>query len=269
MDNTLSKATHHSTRASDGVELSFRVLGDGPRTALLIHGWMVSGLVYDDFLEALGADGLRLIIPDLRGTGRSGRPEGGYTIEQYARDVEAVADAADARSFVLVGHSMGGQIAQWLAATLTDRVLGAVLLCPVPASGAPLPAETLAMFRSSGGDRAKQGGILDYVCKELPPASRERLLDAAVTIPPICIAQACEAWAGASFAEKLSAIKAPTLLVGSDDPALPLDFLKQTVAAAIPGASYAYLPGPGHYIQVERPREVAALVRAFLAALRP
>lgn len=267
MDSILSRATYHTTKAGDGIELAYRVLGGGPRTVLLIHGWMSSGVVYDDFIEALGADGLRLVIPDLRGTGRSGKPDGGYSIEQFARDVETVADAADARSFVLVGHSMGGQIAQWLAATLTDRVLGAVLLCPVPASGAPLPAETLALFRSSGGDRAKQGGILDFVCKELPPASRERLLDAAGAIPPVCITQVCEAWAGASFADKLSAVKAPTLLVGCDDPALPLDFLKQTIAAVIPGAGWAYLPGPGHYIQVERPREVAALVRAFLAAL--
>lgn len=255
--------------ASDGTKLSYRVIGDGPLTVLLIHGWMVSGAIFNELVSALGTEGLRLIVPDLRGTGGSDRPDGGYTIEQYGLDVMAVADAAGARSFVVVGHSMGGQIAQWLAATSPERVLGAVLLCSVPASGAPLPPEVRALFQSSGGDRAKQGGIVSNVCKDISPEAKERLLDDAATIPATCIEQAFRAWADASFAEKLGAIKAPTLVVTTDDPALPSEFLKQTIAAVIPGAGFAYLPGPGHYLPVERPREAAAIVRAFLAALRP
>lgn len=256
-------------RASDGIELSYRVLGEGPLDVILVHGWMVSGAVYNDLLATLGTEGLRLIIPDLRGTGASGRPDKGYTIEQYASDVISVADAVGARSFVIVGHSMGGQIAQWIAASHPDRVRGAVLLCAVPASGAPLPDAVRALFRSSGGDRVKQSGILDNVCKELAPAAKERLLDDAASIPATCIEQAFDAWSQAAFTDKVRAIKAPTLVVGDDDPALPVEFLKQAIVSVIPGAGFAYLPGPGHYIQVERPRETAALLRAFFTALRP
>ncbi len=132
----------------DGVEISYRSFGGGPTTVILVHGWMVSGAVYDDLISALGVsqedpplttrDRLRLVIPDLRGAGRSGRPEGGYTVAQYADDVLAVADAVRAESFVIVGHSMGGLIAQWIAAERPERVQGAVLLCPVPASGVQL-----------------------------------------------------------------------------------------------------------------------------------
>src|SRR5262245_1511379 len=122
----------HAVTSSDGTQLSYRVVGSGPIDVVLVHGWMVSGAVFDELIEALGTDGVRIVAPDHRGTGRSGQPDGGYSIEQYARDVLAVADAAGATKFVVVGHSMGGQIAQWLAATAPDRVLGAVLLCPVP-----------------------------------------------------------------------------------------------------------------------------------------
>jgi non-heme chloroperoxidase len=69
------------------------------------------------------------------------------------------------------------------------------------------------------------------------------------------------------FAERLSAIKAPTLVVATDDPFLPPAFLRQAVVSLIRGARLAVLPGPGHYVQVERPRETAALLEAFLAGL--
>jgi non-heme chloroperoxidase len=259
----------HKITASDGVALSYRSFGDGPRTVLLVHGWMVSGAVYDDLLPILGTSGLRLIVPDLRGTGGSGGGEGGYTIEQYARDVIAVADAAGARSFVIVGHSMGGQIAQWIAATHPERVLGSVLLCPVPASGLPLPDDARGLFQSSPGNREAQRTILGLACKELSPSSTDRLLDDAAKIGAPCILGALTAWTAGGFADKLGATKAPTLVIATDDPFLPPAFLQQAIVSLIPGAGLAHLPGPGHYPQVERPRETAALLRAFLTALRP
>ena len=261
----------HTLTSSDGTQLSYRVAGDGPVDVVLVHGWMVSGAVFDDLVEALGEGGLRLIIPDHRGAGASGQPgqlEGGYTIEQYARDVLAVADAAGAARFVVVGHSMGGQIAQWLAATAPDRVIGAVLLCPVPASGMALPDEARGLFRNSAGSREMQGTILKLACKDLPDHARERLLDDAGRIPAACIQGAFDAWTGASFADKLGAVRAPLLVVATDDPFLPPDFLRKAVVSLVPRAGLAYVPGAGHYPQVERPRETAAVLRAFLTALR-
>ncbi|HNK47222.1 MAG TPA: alpha/beta hydrolase, partial [Pseudomonadota bacterium] len=99
----------HSVHSQD-VSIAYRVIGAGPRDVMLVHGWMVSGAVYDDLVGALDTEGLRLILVDLRGSGKSGRPQSGYTIEQYAKDVLAVADAVGSRKFMLVGHSMGGQI---------------------------------------------------------------------------------------------------------------------------------------------------------------
>lgn len=253
--------------ASDGVELAYRTFGTGSTSVILIHGWMVSGAVYDDLVEALGTDGLRLIVPDLRGTGRSGSADGTYTIEQYAKDVLAVADALGARTFALVGNSMGGQIAQWIAATAPDRVLGAVLLCSVPASGMALPEEARGLFRNSAQSREMQQTILGLASKQLEGGARDRLLDDAGTIAPACIQGAFDAWTGASFAGMLGEIRAAVLVVGTDDPFLPQDFLRKAISSQIKRASLVYLPGPGHYPQVERPRETAAVVRAFLTPL--
>lgn len=252
---------------SQDVHISYRVIGAGSRDVILIHGWMVSGAVYDDLIAALDTEGLRLIVVDLRGSGKSGRPSSGFTIEQYATDVLAVADAVGCSKFMLVGHSMGGQIAQWIAATRPDRVSGMVLLCPVPASGIPLPADAQALFRNCGQNRGMQQTILSLACKQLTDEARERLLDDAQGVSVDCIAQAFDAWMTGGFSDRLGAIQTPTLVVATDDPFLPPPYLRQAVVSLIRGARLAILPGPGHYVQVERPRETAALLESFLAAL--
>lgn len=268
----------HTLTSRDGTPLSYRTFGGGPTTVILVHGWMVSGAVYEDLVDALGVsredpkltltkDRLRLVIPDLRGTGKSDKPESGYTIAKYAEDVLAVADAVRADKFVVVGHSMGGQIAQWLAATSPDRIRGAILLCPVPAGGMPLPEDAQALFRGSGQNRQLQGTILGLACKDISDAARERLLDDAACVPVACIQQAFDAWTAGGFADKLGSIRAPTLVVATDDPFLTPDLLRNHIVSHIPRADLVYLPGAGHYVQVERPRETAAVIRSFLTAL--
>jgi pimeloyl-ACP methyl ester carboxylesterase len=228
---------------------------------------MVSGAVYNDILEGFDLDGVRLIVPDLRGAGGSGKPEGGYTLERHAKDVLAVADHERAESFVVVGHSMGGQIAQWIAAAHPARVSGVVLLCTVPAAGMQLPDDARGLFRGSAGSREAQTTILNLACTSLSEASRSRLLDDAAGVAAPAIQEGFDAWTGGGFADRLSQVRAPTLVVATDDPFLKPDFLRQTVASQIKGARLAVLPGAGHYPQVERPRETAAILQAYLAGL--
>lgn len=250
----------------DGVELAFRVVGCGSRDVFLIHGWLLSSLVYDDLIGKLDTAGLRLIIPDLRGAGRSSRPDHGYTIERYAADVLAIADRLGSRSFVAVGHAMGGQIAEFLAATNPSHVAGLMLLCPIPSRGMVLPEPLRTMFRGCGQNRVVQQAVLALACKELPDAKRERLLDDSDKVPSRIIEQSFDAWVS-GYSNMVPTIKAPTLVVGTDDPFLPHALLYETVVAPIPGARLAVVPGPGHYVQVERPGETAALLQAFLAGL--
>ncbi len=254
-----------TTTTNDGVKLAVQVHGDGPRTVIAVHGWMVSGRVYDDLAAALDKTGLRLVVPDLRGAGGSDKPDTGYTIERYAADILQLADELGARSFTLIGHSMGGTICQWIAAHAPGRVQGMVLLCPVPASGLPLPPEALGLFRNATTAEA-HGTILGMACTNLSEAGRAHLLAAAATVPAACIAEALDAWTGASFADELAAVTAPTLVVATDDPFLPPAFLRQAVAEPLRGR-LTVLHGAGHYVPVERAAETALLVEAFIAGL--
>lgn len=251
--------------SSDQTSLHYRVIGDGPRNVLLVHGWMVSGAVFDELVEKLDTTGLRLVIPDLRGSGGSAAPASGYTLEQHGRDVLAVADHAGLERFTVVGHSMGGQIAQWVAAQEPSRVEGLVLLNTVPASGLPLPPDAAGLFRTSAGDREKQKMILGMACKQLTEAALERLLKDAGAVSRASIEGSFDAWTGGGIEAKLASITAPTLVLATDDAFLPPAFLREKVVSLIRGARLAYLPGPGHYPQVERSAETAALLTAFLA----
>ncbi|MFP2905854.1 alpha/beta fold hydrolase [Pyxidicoccus sp. 3LFB2] len=258
-----------TTSASDGTSLHYRVLGDGPRNVVLVHGWMVSGAVWNSMLERMDLTGLRLIVPDGRGTGQSGKPTGGYTLQGLAQDVLAVADAAGAKRFTVVGHSMGGQLAQWVAAQEPSRVEAMLLANPVPAAGLPLPPDAAGLFRTSAGNREKQSTIVNLSCKQLTPEALEAMLkDGANTSAP-AIENIFDAWTKGGFADKLSAITAPTLVLATDDGFLPPAFLRDAVVNPIRRARLAYLPGPGHYPQVERPVEMAAMLTAFLAGSSP
>ena len=253
--------------AADKTQIHYRTVGEGPRTVVLVHGWMVSGAVWNDFIELVDTTGLKLVVPDLRGAGgtKSEQPASAYSLEQHARDVLAVVQHVGAERFTLIGHSMGGQLAQWIASEVPERVEALALVNSVPASGIPLPPEAVGLFRTSAGSREKQSAILGMACKQLPAGSLEKLLADSAAVSEGSIVGSFDAWTAGGFAERLARIAAPTLVVATDDPFLPPAFLRQAVVQPIRGARMAHLPGPGHYPQVERPHETAALLGAFLA----
>lgn len=253
--------------SSEGVEIEVRVFeGQGP-SVVLVHGWMMSGHVWDPVIERLQARGVRVVVPDLRGCGHSERSQSPYTLDRFAEDVSAVIrDCADDRP-VLVGHSMAGQIVQLVAARDGGDISGLVLLNTVPLAGLPLPDEAAGLFRSAAGSRDVQATILDLACTSLTPDERSRLLDVAATVEDRCVAEGLEAWMAGGSVTELARIRVPTLVVATDDPFLPAAFLQQAVVDRIARANLVHLPGAGHYPIAERPAETAALLQAFRAGM--
>src|SRR5256885_3429188 len=108
--------------------------GDPPG-ALLMHGIGNYGRYWDLFADAIGGR-LRLVAPDARGHGESGRPASGYAPDDFASDALAVLDRVGIERAVVVGHSMGGLHSINLAARHPERVQALVI---VDASPDPLP----------------------------------------------------------------------------------------------------------------------------------
>jgi non-heme chloroperoxidase len=247
-----------------GAGVAYRECGDGPQAVILVHGWLASGRVWDDLLDELDLDGLRVVVPDLRGTGASPKPAGGYTLDAFADDVEDVVRRARLDDYVLVGHSMGAQVAQLVAARRPARARGLVLICPVPLTGLPVPADAAGLMRGCGGDRDAQHTIHAMASRRLSADAHERMLDDGEGIPAVAIAEGFDAWSRG--ADGVGAVVAPTLVLAGDDPVIPVEVLRDHVLASLPRARLARLPEAGHYPHVEAPAQTAAVIQGYLAA---
>jgi pimeloyl-ACP methyl ester carboxylesterase len=255
--------------------IGYVALGTGPCNLLFLHGWGGAGSGYSwaEVLKEIDLTGLRALLVDLRGHGKSEQSATGFTVERFARDVLAVADDAGAQQFITVAYSMSGKWSLWLACTVPERVIGQVLLSPVPASDIPIPDEEkerwLAVARSGDKDvfddwaRAWSKDPLpaDIMDGYFSDVTRTSQITLAATLD-MCMR-------GGTFVDRLPSTRAATLVLGGrHDPLFSLDFLRETIVSRIPGARLAAFDC-GHEIPFEQPAATAAVLQAFLAGLRP
>ena len=267
----------------DGVELEWDERGERSHPAvLLIMGLGAQMTRWSDaFMAALVGHGFRVIrfdnrdvglstkfdaagAPDLTAIGAAvlmGRtPDVPYTLEHMAADAVAVLDAAGVDRAHVVGASMGGMIAQLVAAEHPERVL--TLTSIMSSTGNPaLPRATPAanavlMARPQGSDldalvahgvkAAMVIGSPGYPTDDAVLAERIRA-DAARSHHPAGFARQMAAiWANGDRRPRLGRITAPTLVIhGADDPLVPVEGGRDT-AATIPGARLVEIPGMGH-----------------------
>src|SRR3954470_17652098 len=99
----------------DAGSISYASAGEGPPHLLFMHGWAGSGRYFDATIERLDLTRLRAVTYDLRGHRESDPATDGYTLERIAADALAVADAAGAREFVVLGFSMSAKFCQYLS----------------------------------------------------------------------------------------------------------------------------------------------------------
>jgi non-heme chloroperoxidase len=263
---------YQTVQTDDGVTIAYKTLGAGPRHLLFTHGWggSSSGFFWQELLAHLDMTGLRMILVDARGHGESEKVTTGFTSERFSQDLLAVADAIAAETVVLVGYSMSGRWVQWMACTQPDRVIGQILIAPVPAADIPFPDEVRQHWLQAAQERELFGPLARQWTKEpLRAEQLEAYFTTVSTTPQFSLNATLDMCTRqGTFTDKLQATRAPTLVIGGQhDPILPLDFLRQAIVQAIPGTRLAAVDS-GHEIPLEKPQETAALFEAFLAGLR-
>lgn len=144
----MTGADLQKVRANDGVSIAYTTTGTGAVTLLALHGWggVGSGHSWREVIKHFNLTGIRFIAMDLRGHGESDRPQAGFDLETFSRDILGVADHAGARKFVLAAYSMSGRWSQWIACKFPERVLGQILIAPAPAGPLPLSDELLEIW---------------------------------------------------------------------------------------------------------------------------
>ena len=111
----------------NGAELYYEIHGDGNRDLVLLHGFFGSGSIWRSYLPIL-TERHRVIVPDLRGHGRSSNPLGRFTHRQAARDILALCDGLGVERFCGVGASTGGMTLLHMATQAPKRIEAMVLI---------------------------------------------------------------------------------------------------------------------------------------------
>ncbi|PRY92669.1 3-oxoadipate enol-lactonase [Hasllibacter halocynthiae] len=212
--------------------------------------------------------GLRIIRYDKRGHGLSEAPPGPYAMGTLVADAEAVIDAAGAREVAFVGLSVGGMIAQGLAAKRLDLVR----VLALSSTGVKIGTRRLWQDRI---DAVRREGLA-----AMAPAILERWFAPAFragdAVPPWRrmietqfaqgYAGTCAAIAGTDLHSVAQDLRLPVLaLAGTEDRATPPDLVRE-MADLIPGSRFELIRGAGHLPCVERPEAFAAALAGFLRA---
>jgi len=256
---------------ANGLDIHYRITGDGPDTVLLING------VGDDLegwamqVDPLAAAGLRVITFDNRGVGGSSFPPGPYSSREMAEDTKALAAALGLTRFHLVGVSMGGLIAQEYALSHPEDLLSVVLANTY----AKPDAYTRAAF-DTWAQVAEQGGMPLMMRQQAPwafsPAFYEAHPDQLAAIVAEMERSAQPAWSFAAqiaallthdCTARLASLQTPALVIASDDDIIIRLSLSHRMFEELPHGSWAIVPG-GHAAFVENPDPWNRAVIAFI-----
>jgi pimeloyl-ACP methyl ester carboxylesterase len=229
-----------TVRASDGIRLFCRIAGAGPTTLLFLHGWggSGSGAFWDRALQHLDPTGLRLVLADLRGHGRSDHARDGFKTKRFAEDMFEVADHVGAAELIVVAFSMSGRWAQWMACAKPNRVLGQILFGPAPAVALPLTEETLDNWISATATRSTFENLIgQFTRNQLDANTLDDYYSSVQTTPESSLRESYRMCTHPGFSDRLSATRARTLVVGgAHDPLLPPDYLREEIVRKIPAA---------------------------------
>jgi pimeloyl-ACP methyl ester carboxylesterase len=254
--------------------LAFERAGSGP-AVLLLHGigggrriWGEGGSGTTAALAAGGFDTFALDLPGY-GDSRSATPGG---IAAMATQVARWQDALALPPLLIVGHSMGGMVAQELAATAPERVAGLVLACTSAAFGPPggdwqakFVADRLAPLDAGLG----MAGMAERLVPGMLSRHAQRGAGAAAMAVMAAVPESTYriVLAGIVAFDRradLARIRVPTLcLAGEHDGTAPPAVLER-MAARIPGVEFQVLAGAGHIANVEQPAAFNAAVLDFL-----
>lgn len=256
----------------NGVRIAYDDTGRGAGLCLLlIHGFPLDGRMWRAQVSGLDAVA-RVIVPDLRGCGRSAVPPGPYTMEQHADDLVALLDHLGIKRAVVGGLSMGGYVALALWRRAAERVAGLVLMDTRAEADAPAAREArnsrIAAVRANGvGPFAEEqlGGLLAPASLANTELRRAALdLMRGQTSEGVIGALAGLRDRGDSTAT-LPTITAPTLVIVGAEDALTPPPVARDLAAAIPGAELVVIEAAGHLAPLENPGDVNRALAAFLA----
>jgi len=246
--------------------------GQGRVAVLLLHGIGGGKAIWRESLSAIAAAGYRAVAIDFPGYGDSA---GAPTMDAMVGAVNAVIDTLGAPRTVVVGHSMGGMVAQELVARDQRRLgwLGGLVLACTSASFGKADGAWQAKFVAERLAPLEAGLGMAGMARQLVPAmvapmasdaAREASIDVMSRVPEASYRVALQAIAAFDRRAALASIALPTLCLAAQYDRTAAPEVMQRMAARIPNADYECLADAGHIANVEQAAAFNAAVLAFL-----
>jgi non-heme chloroperoxidase len=270
--------------ATDGTRLFYAEAGGtSGRTFVFAHAWALNSGMWHYQIPDLLAAGMRCVIFDRRGHGRSDLPGRGYGLDRLADDLADLLAHLDLRDVVLVGHSLGAaEAVRYLSRHGDERVSGVVLSAPTtpfllrtddnpdgPVDEAALEALQQVMRRDigafvAGTPHADYFGSGYAVSGGLGDWTRRQFFDTPVQV----LLSTNEVVVRADQRDELRKITAPALVIQGDaDRSAPIDLTGRRTCALLPDARLAVLEGAGHGLYMSDPGRYNAEILDFAGTL--
>ncbi len=266
------------------IELAIAEAGRGGRPLLLLHGFTGAKEDFTDWVDALASLGWHTVAPDHRGHGDSSKPASAeaYSMSILAQDATALVDALGWDDYTLLGHSMGGFVAQMMAFADPARIFGLILMDtghgPVEGIDPDQIGLAATIAVESGIDTLAD--LVAEIDSPLDTPAHRRLLEERPgyaqfedgkfrsTSPYLYASVAQELTSCPDSLADLSGMdpQPPTLvLVGEQD--APFLGSAQRMAGALPKSTLAVIPDAGHSPQFENPDAWWRTVSSFLESI--
>jgi len=266
--------------AKDGAQIHVKDMGQG-HPVVLIHGWPLTGDMFEYQTVALLEAGYRVITYDRRGFGQSSHPAEGYNYDVFADDLASVLEGLKVDKAHLVGFSMGGgEIARYLSRHGASRVSKAVLISSVvpyllkdDSNDDGVDYSVFADMKSQvREDRfaflqsfAKTFYGVGLVSKPVSQGVLDWSFVLGVMASPKATIDCIDAFGRTDFRPDLKAFSVPTLVIhGTSDKTVPIDPAGRAAASGIPGSKLIEYDGEPHGLFATAPERLNRDLIEFL-----
>lgn len=248
------------------VRVHYKSLGAGTTALVFIHCWTCDLTFWREQVPAFDGK-VRMILLDLPGHGRSDKPEIPYTMDLFARAVDAVLHDARVSKAVLVGHSMGTPVARQFYRLHPEKTLAIVDVDGMlHVALKPGQAEELAALYTGADWKEKQKKAVEGMFSPATtPALKEKILGTMTSAPQYVVASAFKGIFDPAIWTD-DPIRVPVLAIYARS-AFRTPEYEAAVKKLAPDIRIVYVEGAGHFLQLEKPAEVNALLGAFLVRI--
>jgi pimeloyl-ACP methyl ester carboxylesterase len=251
----------------DDVALFYREAPGTVPAIVLVHGWCCDHTYFDPQFDHFAARGHRVIAPDLRGHGRSDKPEGRYSMQSFADDLAWLCGELGLVRPVLIGHSMGGVVVFDLAARYPDLASAIVMLdaaVVLPESARAGLLQFIERMRASDYRDVVRNYVADVFFIPTDDAGRKaRILNDMVTAPRQVMFSMLEGLRDYDPRVARGRLAVPSLYIAADEPHPRSEI--PPLRDLVPHMQYGQTVGSGHFCQLEVPDQINAMIDRFLA----